>query len=360
MLRFTAYIEYLLMTRHYCYVPGHGAYMLSDEVSVADSVPSIGPGSRRFQQLAAPSRTVRFSPLHSHDDGVLANLLMEAEGMTYDEACRYIARQAPLLTDDFVQQACADTDTENFGFASLQVETWHDIEARLTPAAPVAAASDEPKASDRDAITIPRVWLQRAAMVALVIIFFFTNFIGLHNGDAQLASVIDVQALQRNAQMLNSLSAAYDEDEDEDVSHDVVLADANVTTSSATPVAPVPVVTTASAAGKQYYIIIASSRSESEAMAVCRRYADQEGFERIGILAKDNLFRVYTAVFDQQASAIQYLRQLRQLNPRFEKSWMLPLEGDKSLSYIIKDIYNDNQLSMELSHPNPRTERDQG
>ncbi len=354
MLRFTAYIEYLLMTRHYCYVPGHGAYMLSDEVAATDEVQSIGPGSRRYQHLSAPRRMVRFSPLHSHDDGILANLLMEAEGMTYDEACRYIARQVPQLSDDFVSQACADTDTENYGFAPLQVETWHDIEARLNPAA-VEVTADAPKPAVHDGIVIPRVWLQRAAMIALVVVFFFSNFIGLHNGDAQLASIIDVASLQRNAQLLNSLSAIYDDTEDDEDDEDIVT-DAPVVTA----VAPAPVVTTASASGKQYYIIIASSRSEAEAMAVCRRYAEQEGFERIGILAKDNLFRVYTAIFDQQAPAVQYLRELRQLSPRFEKSWMLPLEGDKSLSYIIKDIYNDNQLSMELSHPNQRTERDQG
>ena len=131
MRTFATYIEYLLMTRHYCYVPGRGAYMLVDESASFTETPDLGTDSRRLHTIAAPHRIVRFSPLLSHDDGMLANLLMEAEGMTFDEACRYIQRQAPLLTDDFLQSASLHTDADNFGFEHLYVEKWQDIEIRL-------------------------------------------------------------------------------------------------------------------------------------------------------------------------------------------------------------------------------------
>ena len=84
MRTFSTYIEYLLMTRHYCYVPGRGAYMLVDESSSLAKTPRIGIDSKVLNTISAPHRIVRFSPLLSHDDGMLASLLMEAEGMTFD------------------------------------------------------------------------------------------------------------------------------------------------------------------------------------------------------------------------------------------------------------------------------------
>ena len=179
MRKFATYIEYLLMTRHYCYVPGRGAYMLSDEPATMGTHPCIGPDSRRMHKLEAPRRVVRFSPLHHHDDGMLANLLMEAEGMSYDEACRYIERQVALLPEDFHESASLSPDTENFGYKELMIETWGDIEARLkaaaTPAQPAAVAKKNGR--EADVIAIPRYWAQRVAVVILIAVCFFAIYI---------------------------------------------------------------------------------------------------------------------------------------------------------------------------------------
>ncbi len=382
MRAFTTYIEYLLMTRHYCYVPGRGAYMLVDEPASQGAVPSIGSDSRRLHNMEAPHRIVRFSPLHTHDDGMLANLLMEAEGMTYDEACRYIQRQAGLLTDDFTRSASLHTDTDNFGFDNLQIESWADIEARLNrieeadeSADQKSAAASIPAAKREDIIEIPKYWLKRAAVVLLIGVFFFTNFIGLNEGNTHMASVIDINALQRSS-MLHQTWEVDDEFADEEYADDSIidLAIAEAISEyvdeqhpervATVPVSPVDEYIEAAEAiqevalGKTFFIVVGSTRSEESAGKIFMRYKN-EGYKNMGILVTRGLYRVFIDQFTTKDDAIAYLRQIRKVNDT--KSWMLPFENNGSLSpYIIKNIYNDNQLSMELSHPHQRTERDQG
>lgn len=382
MRTFATYIEYLLMTRHYCYVPGRGAYMLVDESASFTETPGLGTDSRRLHTIAAPHRIVRFSPLLSHDDGMLANLLMEAEGMTFDEACRYIQRQAPLLTDDFLQSASLHTDADNFGFEHLYVEKWKDIEMRLTKTQQDSEGGKSKVAGAKrgDIVEIPKYWLKRAAVAMLIGVFFFTNFIGLNRGTAQLAGVIDMNAIQRNS----IIHQTWDE-EDELVdltdeatidAADNALIETAISESMAemnaqrqtvmvatVPVSPVDIQEDpieAVAPGTTYFIVGFCTWTEKYANEVLNRYKSY-GYKNAGILVTKDLYRVFVDRFSDKEEALNYLYGVRKENVRLSKSWLLPFENNGSLSsYIIKNIYNDNQLSMELSHPHQRTERDQG
>lgn len=382
MQKLTTYIEYLLMTQHYCHVPGHGAYMLVDEPAKLDTLPGIASGSRRVYTLSAPRRSVHFSTLHTHNDGMLAALLMEAEGMTFDEANRYIERQAALIPEDFAETALHHTDTDNFGHEELSIELWADIEARQLEAQRQASGETHDEVASAtlaptgDTITIPKAWLQRAAAVVLIAIFFFTNFIGLNQNQGQLASVIDANLLQFTCNYagidldddatvsdavidLNDEAIAQSEDPDE--TEDTQTETETTLMDEAADLAANEAAETVAQQGPTYYIIISSTRREVDALSICERY-HQQGFGRVGVVASANgkLWRVYTAATQDKTEAIRLLRQTQKQNPRLSKSWMLTVDDDQSLSYIIKDIYNDNQLSMELSHPNTRTERDQG
>lgn len=384
MRTFTTYIEYLLMTRHYCYVPGRGAYMLVDEPSSLANTPRIGNDSQVLHTIAAPHRIVRFSPLLSHDDGMLASLLMEAEGMTFDEACRYIERQAPLLTEDFLQSATVHIDFENYGFEHLNVETWADMEARLArmqaEIEKKAGVETVVNAKRNDVIEIPKYWLKRAAVAALVGFFFFSNFIGLNHGTTQMASVIDMNAIQRNSIIHQTWD---EEDELVDLASQEILndkdnaliesaiADAVTETSgmrhpemvATVPVSPVDIQEDPFeevAEGTTFFIVGFCTWTESYANEVLTRYKSY-GYKNAGILVTKDLYRVFVDKFTDKDEARAYLFDIRKENDKLKKSWLLPFENNGSLSpYIIKNIYNDNQLSMELSHPHQRTERDQG
>ncbi len=385
MRTFATYIEYLLMTRHYCYVPGRGAYMLVDEPAEVSSTPSLGIGSRREHVIAAPHRVVRFSPLHAHDDGMLANLLMEAEGMTFDEACRYIDRHAAQLDDDFLHAATLHTDVDNFGFASLRAETWADLEARLlreeASRTAAAAGGQTPAAAGRkDTIEIPKYWLKRAAVAMMAGIFFFTNFIGLNQGVMQKAGVIDMNALHRTAFAHTSFGGQDDAALLTDVAapgpaenalagravSDAVAGVATVrhpervATVPVSPLEAQPSPIEQVADGTTYFIVGFCTWTERYAHEVLARYK-QNGYPNAGILVTRDLYRVFVDRFTGKEEAMRYLLDVRKENDSLRKSWMLPFDNDGSLSpYIIKNTYNDNQLSMELSHPHQRTERDQG
>ena len=406
MRKFATYIEYLLMTRHYCYVPGRGAYMLGEEPATMGTHPCIGPDSRRMHKLEAPKRVIRFSPLHHHDDGLLASLLMEAEGMTYDEACRYIERQVALLPEDFHESASLHTDTENFGYGSLMFETWGDIEARLNaankPAQP-AAASTEKKDRDADIIAIPRYWAQRAAVAILIAVCFFASFLGLDDQQTQqqYANVIDLSLLQRGAMTrqqtwedtedivwtddedsedagdhLGDIYAyradEYEEEdetlEDYETSEEVDLETSEDVDQEASeevnpevpavveePIVNKPLIVAPN--GKLYYIIVASCPDMKDAERALNNLQKQ-GYNGVGILERDDRCRLYINRFGDKTEAEAYLKTLRQ-DSNFSTAWLLPVR-EASLSIIIKNTYDDNQLFMELSHPNKRTERDQG
>ena len=395
MRKFATYIEYLLMTRHYCYVPGKGAYMLGEEPATMGTHPCIGPDSRRMHKLESPHRVVRFSPLHHHDDGMLANLLMEAEGMSYDEACRYIERQAPLLPEDFHESASLRTDTENFGYSELMLETWGDIEARLNAMnnhAQPAAAVAEKKHRDADIIAIPRYWAQRVAVVLLIAVCFFASFLGLDDQQTQqqYANVLDLSLLQRGAMAHQQMWDEEDDiewtDDDSDIAGDelgdiyayssysdeyaedesLVSYEADEESSESyevneepsvpqEPIAAKPL--TVAPNGKLYYIIVASCPDMKDAERALGNLRKQ-GYNEVGILERDDRCRLYINRFGDKTEAEAYLKTLRQ-DSNFSKAWLLPVR-EASLSIIIKNTYDDNQLFMELSHPNQRTERDQG
>jgi len=350
MRPFATYIEYLLMTRHYCYVPGRGAYMMADEGAKMDAVPGIGAQSRRVDCLSAPRRSVLFSPLHQHDDGMLANLLMEAEGMTYDEACRYIERQAPLLPDHFEEAASLHTDTDNFGFDSLQLETWTDLEARLnaetaTPELPVVT----PKA---DIVAIPKYWIKRAAVAVLIVLIFFTNFIGLNRGDMQLASMMHVANI--------SVPTIVAADEPEPAVVNTLTVQPQPVQPTATTTQPDVTPEAVASDGEVWFAIVECSRSEALASEAMQKYI-RKGYDSAGIMhSAGGTYRIFVSYFTDRREAANYVRALRKSNPKLASTWLMSVEVASLPSYNIKNKYNDNQLSLELSHPNSRTERDQG
>ena len=110
-------------------------------------------------------------------------------------------------------------------------------------------------------------------------------------------------------------------------------------------------------AEKLFFVIIASCSTRQDAERALNRKIN-EGYKNVGILEKDGRFRLYLKSFTVRAEGESFLDEVRVSTP-FQTAWLLPVRSDSLLSYNQKNIDND-QLSMELSHPYKRTERDQG
>ena len=81
MFSIIEHIEYLI-TRHDCVViPGWGAFIASYDSAAYDEERSL---------LSCPRRTIGFNAGVTHNDGLLAQSLVRREGMSYDEAMRFI------------------------------------------------------------------------------------------------------------------------------------------------------------------------------------------------------------------------------------------------------------------------------
>ena len=393
----STYIEYLLMTRHYAFVPGLGGFMFQEEPS------RMMLGGR----LMPPLRLLKYSRLMDHDDGMLANVIMRAEGLSYDEANQSIrlsvadvlnhvqhdgrcalGRLGFVFADDdchiaFRAADQVDQDPVYYGMAQLNLRSWRDEEkARGGIVANAPADSNRPKKPvikrGEGIVELPFRWLLRAAVIALIVTFVLVKFMpwgGSANEGTNYANVVDTGLFHRDA----GISAAPIEEQTplattEQEKHDTMSSDmpsANVTTAShdevretalANETQPKTVQKTTRKAlansEKTYLVIVGSCETREGAERLIRRL-ERKGYDGLEILERDGRFRVFIEQFAAKAEAVSYLNDLR-ATTSFNDAWLLAVRGEaRPLSYNIKNKDND-QLPMELSHLNRTTERDEG
>ncbi|MBO6012348.1 MAG: SPOR domain-containing protein [Bacteroidales bacterium] len=408
------YIEYLLMTRHYAFVPGIGGFMMQE-----DDARLLRTG-----ELIPPHRLLKFNRFMDHNDGMLTNVVMRAEGLSFDEAESAIRVAVASMLNQvqhegrfqlgrlgflFCNQDCQiafiasdqmGRDPRCFGLSGLKMRSWQEIEAerqaeRQTeePSRQIAPATPKIEIGYRrqDVVVLPTKWLRRAAIVLLVLTFFFANLIPVSDKqDTDFANIINTQSLSKHFNTLESQSwdetweqtpdsvlfASIDAQLAETVaveevaeSQEVleisegqlvseVLRDSSGEQSSEQTVqevqeAPVVAVTKP----QKYYLIIVCSCTTQEDAEYQMHRLEKLGYNGLGILPRDGRYRIFINTFDVKTDAETYLNALRE-NKTFADAWLLAVRPE-SLSLIIKNKDND-QLPMELSHLNKSAERDQG
>lgn len=418
------YIQYLLMTRHYAFVPGIGGFMLHEEDSLLKSAMTFDAliedeqtGETTFGRifagkLLAPSHEIKFNGSMTHDDGMLANVIMEAEGLTFDEANAAIRAAATALVEtarrdgscplghlgDLVYKDgrlslraadCTADDPQYYGLAPVRVRSWQDVEEQRHPKAHKPEAEVKLQPAHRDGVVeLPTRWLRRAAVILLIVTFFFANMIPFvrENDGSEYANIVSTDFLARHISAFSSATTGSP------ATADIVLAEdsgspaaanitsgnilsndfANITASNITSTevlpndsvsaqveptgSPAAADTISAAPAKHYLIVVRSCKSEAEALKAVHRL-QQKGYDDLSIFAKGGRYRVFIRLFDVKAEAETYLTDLR-ADANFADAWLLAIRH-QSLSLIIKNKDND-QLPVELSHANQPTERDQG
>ncbi|MDO4496674.1 MAG: SPOR domain-containing protein [Bacteroidales bacterium] len=375
MLNISTYIEYLLMTQHYAFLPGLGGFVLAEHEA------SMKPGV-----VLAPGRTVQFNRFMTHDDGLLANTIMTDTGMSYDDAVKYIRHEVATMLDKvqhhgryalgklgylFFDEEChiafRPTDTQcidplYYGHANLQMRPWQELEAeRQAATAPVV------EMKRNDVIEVPRYWLHRAAIALLIVVFFFGNLATKHNQPTTShASMFSTEAIMEHFSTLEAQS--WDESWEHAEVPAVVAEEPKQADIAAETIETVVKEIKAPENSKLYYIIVASTTDEKEAQRTLKKFA-QKGYDNIGIIERDGRLRLYIDNYAVKSEAETALSELRQ-NQLFEKAWLLPVKCTKSSSVlslidwtpiklIIKEKDND-RFTMELSYLNQPAERDQG
>ena len=370
MRSIATYIEYTLMTRHYVFVPGIGGFLLRDI------------DASYVNRVYTPShKEVHFNRFLINDDGMLANTYMQAEDITYDEAISQIRIEVATIKTaiekkrSFVLGNLGELsydsekhlvvknpkhyplDPDCYGLEKLNIKTWKEVESEIS--------KKNVFGNDREAevVAIPKYWLQRAAAIILLVCLF-ANLDNLSNKSVNrldYAAIFDKDVLFGNATPYILEAQSWDANwENEIVLSQVesseVQLEAAVNIAEAEP-APIKPVSNSVVSNKVYYIIIASCSSYPEAERLVKK-RESEGYENVGILEKDGRCRLYLKSFTNRAEGEEYLEQVRVSTP-FQKAWLLPVRQESLLSYNLKNIDND-QLPMELSHTDQRTERDKG
>lgn len=385
MRHFATYIEFLLMTRHYVYVPGIGAFMQRE-----------AEGRQTENGWTAPVRKIQFNRFTTHDDGALTSLIMEAEGITYDEAYARVQFETSALLSllernqraplgqmgnliKIEKQAIAFENAVSrvgdpmiFGLDMIEMRTWAEIE------------KTHKTAEHSETISISKTWLKRAAACTLFIIGLFSlSTSRMNESRYEYASMLDrdmiLASLPHNKQEMqieeekafspaaeaspivnDSAIAALPSTENINLSNLGILDKKNVWREQNLNnlLEELAQAMKASPAETLYFSIVASCTSQQEAEHIARNY-ERMGLGRMHVLPVGERYRVYSEYFNNMEEANAYVRELRESNPKFARSWVNRISA-KSLSNIIKNTNNDNQLFMELSHPNRTTERDQG
>ena len=162
MFSIIEHIEYLMASHDCVVVPGWGAFIANYAASRYDA---------GRQLMLRPQRTVSFNASVTHNDGLLAQSLMRREGMTFDEAMRFIADSVTTFSqqlkgdgevsvgrlgyfsrrqgryNEFVPFVNANASDRYFGLADLDVKTVEALEQERAlqeqEAAAVAAIAGE-------------------------------------------------------------------------------------------------------------------------------------------------------------------------------------------------------------------------
>jgi len=385
VMQLATFVEFLLMTRHYCCVPGLGVWMSKD-------VPSHSENVDGCIRLTPPHREITFSSQMLHDDGVLITLVMESVSVSYDDATAWINREVKAVISQldygpvavghigsllkingqisFETPAHNVGDPASYGLETITLTPWKSLE---NASKQVAANSKED--AENYHITLPKQWIHKVAVAVLIVCAMFANMVPSFDSRNEQANIVNTDFL-RNTFHLNTLTRqSWDE-----AWEDAAVLDSIETENALTPLVTLNADTTqavpgvwkevsreglpdsreliaSSVNGKLYYIIVASCSTEANARAELQRLSNG-GRNEIGILAKDGRFRLYINLFSLKPDAEQYLLDLRQ-NECFKDAWLLPVKAD-ALSQIKKDQDNGNYLSVELSNVDRGSESDQG
>lgn len=328
-MRITDHIQHLLRTHDCVVVPGIGAF-------VAQYVAAhLSDDCRR---LLPPGRQLVFNNIVVHDDGVLAESVSRAEGISYEAARIEINRQTEEMRRRLESEGSIDIarigrltlheqgalsflpDTENpivkSPFLGLAAVDLPEEETDIRPVVLEVAPRRKPRL---------RPALRYAAAVAILAGLGITFSTPIMIGDRKMdhASLNLPKISGANAAVVPVVEGAVEKQEtmDAPVAKAPCAATAPVSTRSALPpiVAVEDMKSISGEPGYDCYIIVASCANRAEAK---RFIAMRKAEGQLDILPSDGRYRVYAAVARDYDEAFAFKTSDRDFRSKYGDAWV--------------------------------------
>lgn len=297
------HIEKLLAQHDYVVVPGLGGFFVRRE-----------PAKILADKIMPPVATVSFNPLMQHADGLLAIEISKAEQISYRQAVEYLdkvvrkytikatttkgkiafgALGAFALSESgllvFYPAEKADFLPANFLLTELNVQPrYYRIER----------SHGRPKRR-----TTMKLYRYAAVALALVGLFMATS------------RVNDVKRTEY-AGVISSIGLLTDTLKTQPVRiHPVILRHADISSDSLNKKVR------ATAKVHSFYVVISSVGDRDAANRLCEQLK-KEQYTSATVLATEKTFRTSLKSFDNLDDALDYMKEIRKTDSRFQNAWV--------------------------------------
>ena len=312
MFSLVEHIEYLMMSHDCVVVPGWGALIAQYSSSFYNEEAGV---------INKPQRKVGFNSSVNHNDGLLAQSIVRREGITYDEAVRFIAVSVQTFRQqlaegnevslgrlgffhnsddriDFIPFFHESRNDEYFGLRNVNFNTL----------AQMRAEQEEQEQEPQVAMVSPRSWARRAMHIAASIIVLLA-----------LVPVLTTPIINSNDKSLASLelpsvkpapveTAVTDTvAKTEDVETEVVEVEAEAEVAEASQPSE----------EHRYHLVVCTMSTEAQAQAYVKRHNSAD--YPLQVLKRGSSYRIVVAAADDPTTLYKIKHNLPE---RFAKSWV--------------------------------------
>ena len=316
MNRLISHIEYLLHTHNCVIVPSLGGF-------VVNTAPARRNGLSVFNP---PECELVFNRELSHNDGLLVESYMRADGISFENATQKINDSVRQIKNLLRSEKVVDlgdlgsfrmVDDQRFVYQSkifVRPEHFGLSRASLKPVIqlrPAAQLNEIPEGSKKSIVRKAGIGAAVAAVIAAVMLLFPVQDSTLRHQTAQLFSLGSVP----------SVTAGVSSGETPDLSGNIAITQPEEET------APSP-------EGPRFYIVTGVYQ--------VRKVADEmisllhsEGFSTASMIDRPNRIDVYASSFSTREEAEQNLKQLKKDFPNHRDAWVLKYKSRRAATSFL-------------------------
>ncbi len=321
----------ILLSEYDCVIiPDFGAFVAEYRAPLVDA-----------ENASIPSKDILFNRQLTRNDGLLINAIIEADGISYEDAKKSIAAEVSEIRahldsgHDFVFEDIGTMSLDDAGFIQFIADTNNTclLDAYgLQPIHLEKIDKDEPQESTITPKETPakhrRLTIQLSAAAALIILLIIfapplsdkaiVDKAGLDFDNNPAVPTLNQEQgslpkADEGAPSLPLSRANKEADNKTEAETDSSIAQASDEQSKSAKVTT----------NKQYHIIIASLPNERLAQEYVSDFNKKYDFDTIETLTGSGRYRISVAHFSQKKEAVAFVKSLRLLNPKFKDAWLL-------------------------------------